>query len=209
MKTKSLLITIPRNTEVHYQVIDNTSMDTSPNSNQVVDNIVVSIDTTSLYNIRETNVVGDVTIHAGYYPLTKLQTVLSSYFTITDNSVTTLKDVDLSQAKCVSRILFHSNDLARVVKGYVSNVAPDITGGLSVIKIYSNIVKDYKVSTSLVDVPIYVSQGLDNVISRNNLNIPVYIPNNTTLLKFYMTDIYDNLIKLSQPVYINIVINYD
>ena len=76
------------------------------------------------------------------------------------------------------------------------------------IKIYSTILKDYKVSTSLIDIPIYVSMGLDNVISRNNLNIPVYISNNTTMMKFYMTDIYDDLISLSQPVYINIVVNY-
>ena len=83
------------------------------------------------------------------------------------------------------------------------------SGGLSIIKIYSNIVKDYKVTTSLIDITIYVSMGLDNVISRNNLNIPCYISNNTTLIKFYMTDIFDDIISLSQPVYLNIVINYD
>ena len=209
MKTKSLLIIIPRNTEVHYQEIENSNMDVSANSNQIVDNIVVSIDTTSLYNIRETNTIGDVVLKAGYYPLSKLKTLLAAYFTISDTNVTALQNVDLSKARCVTRILFHSNDLVSVEKDYVSNIAPDITGGLSMIKIYSNIVKDYKISTSLIDVPIYVSMGLDNVISRNNLNIPVYIPNNTNLLKFYMTDIYDNLIQLSQPVYINIVINYD
>ena len=89
------------------------------------------------------------------------------------------------------------------------NVVADITGGLNIIKIYSNIVKDYKVTTSLIDVPIYVSMGLDNVLSRNNLGIPIFIPNNTTHLKFYLTDIYDEIITLNQPVYINIVINYD
>jgi len=209
MKTQAFLITIPRNTEIHYQTIDATSMDVSNNSNQIIDNIVASIDTTSLYNIREKNIVGDVTINAGYYPIEKLQTLLSKYFTITNSSVTALQDVDLSNAKSLQRILFHTNNLERVSSGYVSHIAPDITGGLSVIKIWSNIIKDYKVNTSLIDIPIYVSMGLDNVISRNNLNIPCYIPNNTRLIKFYMTDIYDDLITLSQPVYINIVINYD
>ena len=106
------------------------------------------------------------------------------------------------------RIFFHNSTTSLITQGKY-NVVPDITGGLNIIKIYSNIVKDYKVTTSLIDIPIYVSMGLDNVISRNNLGIPCYIPNNTTHLKFYLTDIYDEIITLNQPVYLNIVINYD
>ncbi len=208
MKTKSLLITIPRYTDVYYQKFDPINIDNG--GEQVINNIVCSIDTTSLYNIRETNKIGtDVIIYPGYYSVSKLSTLLSNYFTITDHSVTALQDVDLSQAPSLQKILFHTNNLQRVVKNYTINIAPDESGGLSVIKIYSNIVKDYKVTTSLIDIPIYVSIGLDNVISRNNLNIPCYIPNNTTMIKFYMTDIYDDIINLSQPVYLNIVINYD
>lgn len=208
MKTRSFLITIPRNTDIHYQEIDIANMDTSDSCEQRIDNIVASIDTTSLYNIRETNTVGNVEIKAGYYPLNRLQDLLKDYFTITDSSVTAKQDVDLSNAHSIRRILFHTNNLERVESSYTMNVSPDITGGYSMIKIWSNIIKDYKVSTSLIDVPIYVSMGLDNVISRNNLNIPCYIPNNTKTLKFWMTDIYDDLISLSQPVYINIVVNY-
>ena len=207
MKTKSLLVTIPRNSEVYYQEFDPINIDTG--GNQVINNIVCSIDTTSLYNIREVNKISDVTINPGYYPISKLSNLLSNYFTITDSSVTAKQTVDLSSALSLQKILFHTNNLQRVENGYRLDIAPDESGGLSIIKIYSNIVKDYKVSTSLIDIPIYVSMGLDNVISRNNLNIPCYISNNTTLIKFYMTDIYDDIISLSQPVYLNIVINYD
>jgi len=207
MKTKSLLVTIPRNSEIYYQEFDPINIDTG--GNQVINNIVCSIDTTSLYNIREVNKIGDVTINPGYYPISKLSNLLSNYFTITDSSVTTKQSVDLSNAPSLQKILFHSNNIQRVENGYTINISPDESGGLSIIKIYSNIVKDYKVTTSLIDIPIYVSMGLDNVISRNNLNIPCYISNNTTLIKFYMTDIYDDIISLSQPVYLNIVINYD
>ena len=125
-----------------------------------------------------------------------------------NNVLTIKKDVDFSNAKSLSRIFFHNSTTSLITQGKY-NVVPDITGGLNIIKIYSNIVKDYKVTTSLIDIPIYVSMGLDNVISRNNLGIPCYIPNNTTHLKFYLTDIYDEIITLNQPVYINIVINYD
>lgn len=207
MKTKSLLVTIPRNTEVHYQKFEPINIDTG--NDQFINNIVCSIDTTSLYNIREVNKISDVTINPGYYPISKLSNLLSNYFTITDSSVTAKQNIDLSNAPSLQKILFHTNNLQRVEKDYKIDIAPDESGGLSVIKIYSNIVKDYKVSTSLIDIPIYVSMGLDNVISRNNLNIPCYISNNTTLIKFYMTDIFDDLISLSQPVYLNIVINYD
>ena len=49
MKTKSLLITIPRYTDVYYQKFDPINIDTG--GEQVINNIVCSIDTTSLYNI--------------------------------------------------------------------------------------------------------------------------------------------------------------
>ena len=73
MKTKSLLITIPRYTDVYYQEFDPINIDTG--DEQVINNIVCSIDTTSLYNIRETNTIGDVVIHHGYYPISKLSTL--------------------------------------------------------------------------------------------------------------------------------------
>lgn len=209
MKTRSFLVTIPRNTDIHYQSVDVSNMDVSANCQQRIDNIVVSIDTTCLYNIRETNYIGSVQINSGYYPLNRLQDLLNDYFTITETSVTAKQDVDLSRAPSVNRILFHTNKPGRVDSGYTLNVSPDITGGFSMIKIHSNIIKDYKVSTSLIDVPIYVSMGLDNVISRNEMGIPCYIPNNSRELKFWMTDIYDDLIELSQPVYINLVVNYE
>ena len=49
MKTKSLLITIPRYSDVYYQKFDPINIDTG--NDQVINNIVCSIDTTSLYNI--------------------------------------------------------------------------------------------------------------------------------------------------------------
>ena len=42
MKTQSYLITIPRNTSVHYQEIPVSNIDN--NSEQTIDNIVISID---------------------------------------------------------------------------------------------------------------------------------------------------------------------
>lgn len=206
MKTQSYLITIPRNTSVHYQEIPVSNIDN--NSEQTIDNIVISIDTTSLYNIRETNIIDSIIIKPGYFSLENLLSLLQSILSYTNNVLTIKKDVDFSNAKSLSRIFFHNSTTSLITKGKY-NIVPDITGGLNIIKIYSNIVKDYKVTTSLIDVPIYVNIGLDNVISRNNLGIPVFIPNNTTHLKFYLTDIYDEIITLNQPVYINIVINYD
>ena len=51
MKTKSLLITIPRYTDVYYQKFDPINIDNG--NEQVINNIVCSIDTTSLYNIEK------------------------------------------------------------------------------------------------------------------------------------------------------------
>ena len=77
------------------------------------------------------------------------------------------------------------------------------------IKIYSNIVKQTLVNTSLIDVPIYVNIGLDNTIMRNNVHIPIVLNSNQNTIDFYMINLYDEVISLSQPVYVNMSINFD
>ena len=211
MKTLSILSIIPRNTKFHKQEIDRISIDQSNVIETFIDNIIVSIDTTSLYNIRETNTIDTVTIQPGYYKMNVIADIFKNYFLITDDSVTALQDVSLEYAPCLRKILFHTNDKNFVIvpQGYSINLSPDESAGLSMIKIYSNIVKEHNVNTSLIDVPIYTSIGLDNVVMRNGLHIPCVLNSNQRVIEFYMTDIYDDVIELSQPVYINLSINFE
>ena len=211
MKTLSILSIIPRNTKFHKQEIDRISIDQSNVIETFIDNIIVSIDTTALYNIRETNTIDTVSIQPGYYKMNVIADILKSYFLITDESVTALQDVSLEYAPSLKKMLFHTNDknFVLVPQGYTINIGPDDSAGLSMIKIYSNIVKEHQVNTSLIDVPIYTSVGLDNVVMRNGLHIPVTLNSNQRVIEFYMTDIYDDVIELSQPVYINLSINFE
>ena len=137
--------------------------------------------------------------------------IFKSYFLITDDSVTVLQDVSLEYAPSLKKMLFHTNDknFVLVPQGYTINIGPDDSAGLSMIKIYSNIIKQHQVNTSLIDVPIYTSIGLDNVVMRNGLHIPCVLNSNQRVIEFYMTDIYDDVIELSQPVYINLSINFE
>ena len=211
MKTLSILSIIPRDTKYHKQKIDKIVIDQSNVVETYIDNITVSIDSTSLYNIRETNTINDLVIEPGYYKIDKLTDMLKNYFLITDNSVTALQDVNLQYAPCLKKILFHTNseDFQIVPTGYSINLEPDELAGMSIIKIYCNIVKQTLVNTSLIDVPIYVNIGLDNTIMRNNVRIPIVLNSNQNTIDFYMTNLYEEVIDLSQPVYVNMSINFE
>ena len=211
MKTLSILSIIPRDTKYHKQKIDKIVIDQSNVVETYIDNITVSIDTTSLYNIRETNTINDLVIEPGYYKIDKLTDILKNYFLINDSSVTALQDVDLAFAPCLKKILFHTNDpnFQIVPTGYSINLRPDELAGMSIIKIYTNIVKQTLVNTSLIDVPIYVSIGLDNTIMRNNVHIPVVLNSNQNTIDFYMINLYDEVISLSQPIYVNMSVNFE
>ena len=136
---------------------------------------------------------------------------MKDYFLITDSSVTVLQDVSLEHAPCLRKILFHTNDkdFVNVPTGYTIDLGIDILAGMSIIKIYSDIIKETMVNTSLIDVPIYTSIGLDNTIMRNNLHIPCVLNSNQCSIKFYMKNLYDEIISLNQPVYINLSVNFD
>ena len=69
--------------------------------------------------------------------------------------------------------------------------------------------KQTLVNTSLIDVPIYVSIGLDNTIMRNNVHVPIVLNSNQNTIEFYMTNLYDEVIDLSQPVYVNMSVNFE
>ena len=211
MKTLSILSIIPRDTKYHKQPIDKIVIDQSNVVETYIDNITVSIDTTSLYNIRETNTINDLVIEPGYYSTAKLAELLQNYFLITDNAVVALGDVDLTFAPCLKKILFHTNDPNFIIvpTGYTINLAPDELAGMSIIKIHCNIIKQTLVNTSLIDIPIYVSIGLDNTIMRNNVHIPIVLNSNQNTIDFYMTNLYDEVISLSQPVYVNMSVNFD
>ena len=211
MKTLSILSIIPRGTKYHKQEIDRISIDQSNVVETFIDNITVSLDTTSIYNIRETNTIGNIVIEPGYYKEDKIRDLLKDYFLITDSSVTVLQDVNLVHARCLRKILFHTNDetFQVVPTGYSINLGIDILAGMSMVKIYSNIIKQHMVNTSLIDIPIYCSIGLDNTIMRSGLHIPVTLNSNQRTIEFYMTNMYDEVIELSQSVYINMSINFD
>lgn len=211
MKTISILSIIPRDTPFHKQSIDRVTIDQNNVTETYIDNITVSIDTTSLYNIRVTNTIGNVTIEPGFYKISKLADLLKDYLEIRDTGVKVLKDITVEHAPCLRKIFFHTNDtsLNTLLAGYTIDLAPDEMAGMSIIKIYSNIIKEHLVNTSMVDVPIYTSIGLDNTIMRNNVHIPVVLNSNQQTIEFYMTNLYDEVIQLSQPVYINMTINFE
>ena len=198
---------IPKNSsEFFKEEISKLSLPNPYSYDIYISNISVTVDTTSLWNIRTINTIqssgfGNLNINPGYYKIETLQTILIDYFTITDNSTTAKVSMNLSKAPCIKKIFFIESD--SIEAGTVINKRYDISGGLSVIRVFSDIVKSDHNHNSLVDIPIYVSQGLDNTLTLSNLCIPINTGYNTKYITFWLRNIYNEIIVLNSDLFIS------
>ena len=71
------------------------------------------------------------------------------------------------------------------------------------LKSFSDIVKSDHNHNSLVDIPIYVSQGLDNTLTLSNLCIPINTGYNTKYITFWLRNIYNEIIVLNSDLFIS------
>lgn len=193
---------IPRNqTEYFSETINQLSLPSPYTHDIYISQISVTIDTTSLYNIREVNTIRGLTINPGYYKIDTLRSILNGILEISDISTKVLQTTDFSNAPSIKRIFFIETNI--VEANTIINRRYDISGGYSVIRVYSNMVDTNYNRNSLVDIPIYCTIGLDNTLNLTNLAIPINLPYNCKYITFWLRDIYDNPIILNSDVYIS------
>lgn len=186
-----------------------------------ITSITCKIDTTSLWNIPETNHVVcanaknelfNYYIPPGYYDIDGLCATLNDSIDIDDSdnaayvNRNVVSSIDLTKAPDIARIFrFPARKLnfdERATKPY------DITNGTSVIKVYSSIMKQvFGIKSSFIDNLIHVSPGLNNIVSYDNLNIDVSDNPNLDYIQWTLTDAYDRPIQLTANVYINFTIS--
>ena len=184
-----------------------------------ITSITCKIDTTSLWNIRSTNVVKVVNnqgyemiynVAAGYYTIDELCNAIADSIAINDdNQAYVVSDnaqsVDLSGASDIANILRLEGVLSPPA---VATEPYDITNGMSVIRVYSSInAQTFGLKSPLIDNLIHVSMGLNNMISWDNLSIDVIEQSNLDTIDWTLTDANDNPISLNSNVYISFTIS--
>ena len=186
-----------------------------------ITSITCKIDTTSLWNIRKTNIVRmvnnkgqNITYHivGGYYTIDQLCNSVAKTIDVNEDNLAYVTSncecVDLSDAPDVAKILKMEERLYNY-DGKVHTSEPyDITNGQGVIRIYSSIMKQtFGIKSSLIDNLIHVSIGLNNIITIDNLNIDVIDQSNLDSIEWLITDMNDNPISLNSNVYVSFTIS--
>lgn len=183
-----------------------------------ITSITCKIDTTSLWNIRQTNLLKVVnssdqsvylTVNGGYYSVDTLCEAAAKCIAIDSNNLAYVtsgcKSIDFTDAPDFCNI-FHFEKKVYVPNEKVSEVY-DIANGLGVIKVYSSIMRQtFGIKSSFIDNLIHVSIGLNNIVSIDNLNIDVIDQSNLDSIEWLITDMNDNPITLNSNVYVSFTI---
>ena len=194
-----------------------------PKSNTYkITSITCKIDTTSLWNVRRTNVINivntkgqsvNLTVTAGYFTIDNLCEACSKCIAINHENLAYVT------SNCQSISFEDAPDFANMFrlkrkryeyKGVTVPAATevyDITNGLGVIKIYSSIMKQtFGINSSFIDNLIHVSIGLNNIVTIDNLNIDVIDQTNLDSIEWLVTDMNNTPIALNSNVYVSFTI---
>ena len=185
-----------------------------------ITSITCKIDTTSLWNIRSTNVVKIVdkqghdmiyNVNGGYYTISELCNAVAGSIAINDKNLAYVVDsvaesVDLTDASDIASIFRLDQKLYGT--GTIASEPFDITNGQSVIRVYSSInAQTFGLNSPLIDNLIHVSMGLNNMTTWDNLSIDVIEQSNWDYIDWMLTDANNNPISLNSNVYISFTIS--
>lgn len=185
-----------------------------------ITSITCKIDTTSLWNVRTTNVVKVVdkqghemiyNVNGGYYTISELCNAVAGSIAINDKNLAYVVDsvadsVDLTDASDIASIFRLDQKLYGT--GTIASEPFDITNGQSVIRVYSSInAQTFGLNSPLIDNLIHVSMGLNNMITWDNLSIDVIEQSNWDYIDWMLTDANNNPISLNSNVYISFTIS--
>ena len=207
---------IPKNTGRYRESFNTVTL---PKTNTYkITSITCKIDTTSLWNIRQNNVLKMVNLKnqtvfltstGGYFDIDTLCDATSKCVAYDSNNLCYIT------SNCVSIDFTDAPDFANMFRferrtyysGEKATEVYDTTNGLGVIKIYSSIMNQtFGIKSSFIDNLIHVSIGLNNIVSIDNLNIDVIDQANLDSIEWLITDMNDNPITLNSNVYVSFTI---
>lgn len=207
---------IPKNTGRYRETFNTVVL--PKNNTYKITSITCKIDTTSLWNIRQTNVIKmvntqnqtvNLSVTGGYFDIDSLCEATGKCVAIDSENLAYItsncKSIDFSDAPDFANMFrferksYNTGDKATEVY--------DVTNGLGVVKIYSSIMKQtFGIKSSFIDNLIHVSTGLNNIVSIDNLNIDVIEQSNLDSIEWLITDMNDKPITLNSNVYVSFTI---
>ena len=207
---------IPKNTGRYRETFNTVVL--PKNNTYKITSITCKIDTTSLWNIRQTNVIKmvntqnqtvNLSVTGGYFDIDSLCEATGKCVAIDSENLAYItsncKSIDFSDAQDFANMFrferksYNTGDKATEVY--------DVTNGLGVVKIYSSIMKQtFGIKSSFIDNLIHVSTGLNNIVSIDNLNIDVIEQSNLDSIEWLITDMNDKPITLNSNVYVSFTI---
>lgn len=207
---------IPKNTGRYRETFNTVVL--PKNNTYKITSITCKIDTTSLWNIRQTNVIKmvntqnqtvNLSVTGGYFDIDSLCEATGKCVAIDSENLAYItsncKSIDFSDASDFANMFrferksYNTGDKATEVY--------DVTNGLGVVKIYSSIMKQtFGIKSSFIDNLIHVSTGLNNIVSIDNLNIDVIEQSNLDSIEWLITDMNDKPITLNSNVYVSFTI---
>ena len=211
---------IPKNTGRYRETFNTVVL--PKNNTYKITSITCKIDTTSLWNIRQTNVIKmvntqnqtvNLSVTGGYFDIDSLCEATGKCVAIDSENLAYItsncKSIDFTDAPDFANMFrferksYNTGDKATEVY--------DVTNGLGVVKIYSSIMKQtFGIKSSFIDNLIHVSTGLNNIVSIDNLNIDVIEQSNLDSIEWLITDMNDKPITLNSNVYVSFTITcYD
>lgn len=211
---------IPKNTGRYRETFNTVVL--PKNNTYKITSITCKIDTTSLWNIRQTNVIKmvntqnqtvNLSVTGGYFDIDSLCEATGKCVAIDSENLAYItsncKSIDFSDAPDFANMFrferksYNTGDKATEVY--------DVTNGLGVVKIYSSIMKQtFGIKSSFIDNLIHVSTGLNNIVSIDNLSIDVIEQSNLDSIEWLITDMNDKPITLNSNVYVSFTITcYD
>lgn len=207
---------IPKNTGRYRETFNTVVL--PKNNTYKITSITCKIDTTSLWNIRQTNVIKmvntqnqtvNLSVTGGYFDIDSLCEATGKCVAIDSENLAYItsncKSIDFSDAPDFANMFRFERK--NYITGDKATEVYDVTNGLGVVKIYSSIMKQtFGIKSSFIDNLIHVSTGLNNIVSIDNLNIDVIEQSNLDSIEWLITDMNDKPITLNSNVYVSFTI---
>lgn len=207
---------IPKNTGRYRETFNTVVL--PKNNTYKITSITCKIDTTSLWNIRQTNVIKmvntqnqtvNLSVTGGYFDIDSLCEAAGKCVAIDSENLAYItsncKSIDFTDAPDFANMFRFERK--NYITGDKATEVYDLTNGLGVVKIYSSIMKQtFGIKSSFIDNLIHVSTGLNNIVSIDNLNIDVIEQSNLDSIEWLITDMNDKPITLNSNVYVSFTI---
>lgn len=198
--------TIPANQSRAVIPIDKKSFE--KNVDLVVSDVLCKIDSTALYNIKQTNSVvlngNQITIEEGYYTKDEIMEVLEYSIDFTETNLCYVTDGNVLNLASAPDLMAILKLPATPQAGVSAGESADFSNGLNCIRIYSNLIEQPipYITTSLCDNFIYCALGLNNINSFTGLNLKVRKMSDLHEIEFNVYDRNDQSVSIPADIYL-------